>query len=225
MSPVNILDKTQMTKPSLKLITPYSEFKKLTRVHSLGHIHKRTKKNLPKAKSRIKELVKQTLENDTTIQSLMSGNLRMEMGIEDAATVTLLINTIVDSISMKYKSLYVVGQKFSNPLIKLSSITGDELSSNSDFNFTSDNDHPIEWLDWLLNRGDEQIVRGFYYRRANRYELRHGYSRAGGIMREAKSGRWGVPSEHSGTKTNNFLTRIQQRITPQIEQVLTDILT
>lgn len=193
-------------------------------IHSLGHIHNRTKKNLSKAKSRIQELVKTTLENDKTIQSLKGGDLRMIMGIEDASTITLLIDTIVDSITMKYKSLYVVGQKFSNPLISLSSITGDELTSLSDFSFTSENDYSIDWLDWLLNRGDEQIVRGFFYRKANRYELRHGYSRAGGIMREAKSGRWGVPSEHSGTKTNNFLTRIQQRITPQIKDILTEIL-
>lgn len=193
-------------------------------VHSLGEIHRRTKRNLPRAKSAIKQLVKTTLENDMTIQSLMSGNLRLELGIENSSTVTLLIDTIVDSIKMKYKSLYVVGQKFSNPLISLSSISGDELSSMADFTFNSENGFSVDWLSWLILRGDDMIVRSFYFRKANRYEIYKGFSRAGGIMREKRGGRWGVPSEHSGTKTNNFLTRIRDRIQPQIKDILTEIL-
>lgn len=209
---------------SLKLKTPYSDFRKNVLVHSLDQLNARAKNAVPQAQTKIQKIVRLALDQDSTIQSMKSGRLKMELGIPTSSIIDNLSSDLTSSITVKYQSMYVRGTKFSRPFVSLSSITANELLSNPDYEFISENGHSVKWLDWLLNRGDEQIISGYFYRPANRYELRQGFSRAGGIMRPSNSGRWGVPPEFSGSKTDNFLTRIRNRILPDIEKALTDIL-
>jgi hypothetical protein len=58
----------------------------------------------------------------------------------------------------------------------------------------------LEWLRWLLERGNEMIVVGY------EYSPRSGFGRSrGGVMTEGTS--WRIPPSYSGTPDDNFITR------------------
>ncbi|MHA2101335.1 MAG: hypothetical protein ACW99A_21975, partial [Candidatus Kariarchaeaceae archaeon] len=60
----------------------------------------------------------------------------------------------------------------------------------------------LEWLEWLLLRGDERIIKGFH--------IKFGpseFSRSGNaimILKEEDS--WGVPNKHASRGKHNFIT-------------------
>lgn len=58
----------------------------------------------------------------------------------------------------------------------------------------------LEWLRWLLERGNEMIVVGY------EYSPRAGFGRSrGGVMTEGTS--WRIPPAYAGTPDDNFITR------------------
>jgi hypothetical protein len=59
----------------------------------------------------------------------------------------------------------------------------------------------LHWLRWLLERGTEIIVVGYYYTPNDAPDGRSG----GGTM--GKGSAWRVPTQFAGTKENNFITR------------------
>lgn len=59
----------------------------------------------------------------------------------------------------------------------------------------------VNWLEWLLTRGDAIIVVGYHY------DPESGKGRSGGGTME-KGLVWRVPPQFSGTTDNNFITRL-----------------
>jgi hypothetical protein len=67
----------------------------------------------------------------------------------------------------------------------------------------------VPWLEWLLLRGRSFVVPGYTFARGPQYAP---WSRTGdGIMLKIRKNtskqRWQVPSAHSGTESNNWVTR------------------
>jgi hypothetical protein len=67
----------------------------------------------------------------------------------------------------------------------------------------------VPWLEWMLLRGRSFVVPGYTYARGSQYAP---WSRTGdGIMikirKNTSKKRWQVPSAHSGTLHNNWVTR------------------
>ena len=64
--------------------------------------------------------------------------------------------------------------------------------------------HSIPWLEWLLKRGREYVVKQYVFTD----KLESKASRGGGLMIPKKSAAgWRVPEQHAGTIDDNFLTR------------------
>ena len=73
----------------------------------------------------------------------------------------------------------------------------------------------LPWLEWLLKFGNKIIVQ--------KYDVKivPGQGRSGfAVMVEGAGKRWSVPSEHSGTIGNNFVTRALEDIDKDIISVM-----
>ena len=74
---------------------------------------------------------------------------------------------------------------------------------------------PLNWLEWLLVRGDEIVIVGYEYTDAI------GYGRSGGgIMEKGSSFR--VDPKYSGTLEDNFITRALSGRESQIAKIISD---
>ena len=79
--------------------------------------------------------------------------------------------------------------------------------------FISERFHTVYWLQWLLTAGDTAVVQDYHY-----VEGPHPRSRTNlGLM--YKRGSWSVP-QFTGTYENNWLTRIFDKMGPDILEIL-----
>lgn len=74
----------------------------------------------------------------------------------------------------------------------------------------------LYWLEWLLLRGDEEIVIGYDVK------FRPGTGRTGlAIMYDTKGARsWSVPPGYTGTKNDNFVTHVLERMKDDIIKIM-----
>ena len=77
--------------------------------------------------------------------------------------------------------------------------------------------HEIEWLRWLLTKGQEYVVKQYVFTE----KIESKVSRGGGLMipKKAAAG-WRVPKEYSGTMDDNFVTRALDQY---MDSVVTEI--
>lgn len=74
---------------------------------------------------------------------------------------------------------------------------------------TPENGYTLDWLRWLMERGDDMIVK--------EYEINPGRGRAGDfIMKPVTGGLWGVPKEYRGTPGFNFTTRAVEKLNRKV---------
>jgi hypothetical protein len=77
--------------------------------------------------------------------------------------------------------------------------------------------HEIEWLRWLLTKGQEYVVKQYVFTE----KLESKESRGGGLMIPKRSAAgWRVPKEYSGTMDDNFVTKALDQY---MDKVVTDI--
>lgn len=147
------------------------------------------------------------------VQALMSpsspNSLNAMLGItpsEGAAAVRAIINEIVRSIKINISKIdqnlngSVDIQIVDADMDKIANFSvGQKNIGKSFLNFLGSSE-TLNWLHWLLIRGDSPIIIGYQYI-ALAGEGRTG----GGIMRVGGSFR--IPPEYSGIETDNFITR------------------
>ena len=78
----------------------------------------------------------------------------------------------------------------------------------------------IPWLDWLLTKGDQNLISGFEFQPGSNL----GRSRAGRMV-ESPMGNWRISPEFAGTKSDNFITRafdrnIQDKIVNAVKKTI-----
>lgn len=149
--------------------------------------------------------------------SLISGNLRLELGIPDAESkVASLINTWISNIEYEYSKPIISGNKiisvFSANFVK----TDFSDVINSSEAYVIESNYNLPWLKWLLLDGSATIV--------PRHDVVFGpnpNSRTGGaVMRPSDAG-WKVPAEYAGTISDNWITRAIGDASSDIQQLLT----
>ncbi len=178
------------------------------------------------ARDKIVGLVEETIRQSSEIQTLKRGDIRGELGLK-ASMVNSAINDIATSIS---ESTEIVVKKFKKSGTKITggitvniqpaelrnvlSLSSGELSYKSSTYKTS---VELDWLEWLLTKGDSIIVGKF------EFAVEPGRGRSGqGRMKKAVGG-WRVPPSISGTIEDNFITRafddkVKTRINSILEQ-------
>lgn len=160
-------------------------------------------------------------QNTPTYFSLINpgrNNLYHQFGFYQGEAKELVDNFLIEaSKDVKIEFSEIRGgsiRKFFGGGIKIYVLKQDlERALNSGFgSFITEKWFAVDWANWLLLEGNQIIVS--QYKFVNGFEQ---YSRSGsGIMIKAYSGVWRVPSEHSGVKGDNWLTR---SLTQSLKQI------
>lgn len=180
-------------------------------------INKALIKSINKIEPKSRILLRQALRNEPEYYSLINGDLRKEFGIQDTSNVDIAIDNMVNSMNITIDKASLRGSSISGGLIltvipkNLTSIIDD----SSAFVVDADRGYSLPWLEWLLVRGGEIIVRNFEvkYTRSSR-------SRSGEAIMISSGKNWRVPSEFAGTINNNWITRALSRIEDKLVSLL-----
>lgn len=161
--------------------------------------------------------VKQALFAEPEYISLLSGQLRSELGVPDADT---RINRLFDAWSANVNlrksalssragrlsggfSLDIIKSDFSDILSLPESVVIDDISGSS-----------IPWLRWLLLEGNQILVRNYTVQMGNNPRSRTGSA----IMVSSQKINWRVPAQFAGTINNNWVTRAIERLDDSLLQ-------
>lgn len=168
-----------------------------------------------------KSKIKSYLEQSPEIQSLINdnGKLRVELGINNSGgKIDSLIDYIAGSIDIVFEK-FDGGAFESIVSITLNSSRMKDIYSESFASYETEKGVNIEWLKWLLEAGNKDVIFG--------YKIRYGVSvgRTGeAVMIKNKQANWRVPPEFSGTIENNFITRsissLDSDLTDYIETII-----
>jgi hypothetical protein len=153
--------------------------------------------------------IRATPEYDSLVNG---GELQGQLGVVNPGPIAqAIIKAIQDAMAVDVKPVRTAGDSLMGGL-SLSFLRSDfsEAIAVQGTSFISEGGHLIEWLKWLLFRGDERFIRTYQYT----HKIHEGHpSRTGfGIM--VGGGDWGVPAVFAGTVNDNWLTRAFEGITP-----------
>ena len=169
--------------------------------------------------SETKNIIVKSLRSEPEYQSLKSGILRAELGIQNATTVDDIVNKLSETIELIDIPITVSskgGLKGGFKLVAIESETISDLINDSSA-FVNDDirGYKLPWLEWLLLKGGEKIIQN--------HEVEFGsspYSRSGmAIMKESTSS-WRVPPQFAGSKNNNWTTRALSKIDNDIKNII-----
>lgn len=181
--------------------------------------------SLPEINKRVRELVRKAIQASPEYQSLLNGELQGELGIINPLPILeTIINTLVDSVTIQSKPIRSVSTNLRGGFSLSFIVQGhDDILSLPGTSFNSSKGEHIEWLSWLLTRGDDIIIRD-YNVDFNLTPKQRGISRTGKALMVKGRG-WRVPPQYSGTVDNNFITRsfdgVESEITDIIESEIT----
>ena len=166
--------------------------------------------------TKIRELFKSAILSCREVQSLMGGRLQAELGVSDSIE---RIDTIVEMWTNSIQVVPVSVRTYGTDLkggFKLNFIKMDwsDVLNTPDAFYTTDKGRVIPWLEWLLLRGDEEIIKDYdvMFTSGGRTGL--------AIMVKGDKKRWHVPVDFMGTARDNFVTRALEYIQPEIEAVI-----
>lgn len=153
----------------------------------------------------IKTIMTKALQSQPEYQSLISGQLRKEFGIANANNVDIVINNLINTLSVKILPIKTINTGLSGG-ISIEMIPSDNfggaLSDPSASVVDEDKGYSLPWLEWLLLKGTDIIVKN--------YEVKFGpnpNSRSGDAIMVSSTKNWRVPPEFVGTQRNNWTTR------------------
>tara|TARA_B100000809_G_scaffold229965_1_gene243972 strand:+ start:286 stop:948 length:663 start_codon:yes stop_codon:yes gene_type:complete len=190
----------------IELLSKPKEFEKFILSAMNKALSETLKKSLKPIENEFSELVYSAVYNCIEMEQIRSGTLRHELGLStgQANSASEQIaravgkSVFLESQGPKGKragglSVNIQPTNFAN-VLSIPDSTVDYFSKRSKELVT------LEWLDWLLTRGDAIIVGKFHF------EPRAGRGRTGSGRME-KGDSWRVNSQFSGTVSDNFITR------------------
>lgn len=204
-------------KFSIKLI----ESESFIRTQILQAIRDRLNKALSvtaqSIKSDISILIREALQSEPEFSSLLSGQLRKEFGIEDTGNVYIVVDAISNSVQTNVKTVSINNTGVSGGLqIQLVGPGyGGALADSSAQVMDSERGYSLPWLEWLLLKGNQIIIR--------KYEVKLGEnprSRSGDAIMIPSGTSWRVPPEFAGTERDNWVTRALGKIDNKITNLI-----
>ena len=166
-------------------------------------MNKRVKKNQKRVLSIFQSLIPVWVRNSPEIISLLKEaepfSLNAQLGLPPGHASVFtddLVESLIQSIEVKFtrfNSSYKGGVEFNFQPTHFRNLLG---IRSTDFLL---GDTSVNWLQWLLKRGDSIIIVGHHYAP----EVGEGRS-GGGTMK--KGDVWRIPPEFSGVDGNNFIT-------------------
>ena len=168
----------------------------------------------------IKNLLIDSLKQEPEYSSLKSGILRYHFGIPESNSVDEIVAKMADTLTFQNdpikKSNTGLSGGFTLTAIKSDDISG-LLSDPSAIVNDNERGYSLPWLEWLLLRNNEIIVR--------KYDVQIGpspYSRTGEAIMVKSDRSWRVPAEYAGSQNNNWTTRAIERMENSILKLIQD---
>lgn len=163
-------------------------------------------------------IVSEAIMAEPEYSSLLSGQLKFELGIPDAGSkISNLINIWISNMVVDYKSPTLtnssIRSSFSAKLIRTN--FSDVLGTDDAYVNDSLRGYSLPWLEWLLLDGNAIVVPN--------YEVVMGSnprSRTGSAVMKVSSGSWKVPDQFSGTISDNWITRAISNSQDKIQNLL-----
>lgn len=191
-------------KISLNLIETDNQIRQSILSALAPEIDRTIKQSLLSIKNQIILLVKQALIQEPEYSSLVSGQLRYELGIPNPSVADRIVESVANTVSVQQSkvlinSLGVKGGLTIN-ILGYQDIQG--LISTDIASVFDAKGYYLPWLEWLLLKGNNPIIKKF--------EVKLGpnpKSRTGNAIMIKSSSNWSVPSAFAGTTTNNWFTR------------------
>jgi hypothetical protein len=184
--------------------------------HIIGKIVGKLGQKKARLRTDISTLITSSIVTNKTVQELLNSDSRLvhELGFH-AGTSPEKIMTVIDTFSKDVE--IILSPK--NPILSINWLPQDNsfLYSLSQSYIVTEKGFPIPWLSWLLEAGNKFLITKYSYLN-KKLEI----SRSSrGIMIKDLDGFWKVPSQHSGTKNNNFLTRsFNDQFYSQLDQLI-----
>lgn len=163
---------------------------------------------------KIKDIVKKALQTEPEYNSLKSGELRYNFGISDPSSVDIVIDKLVDTIEINTKPIKVTTKGiYGGYTINMinSQDFGGVLNIDAAMVVDEKGGYRLPWLEWLLLRNNEFIVKN--------YEVQLGpnsASRTGNAIMVRSNDSWRVPPTFAGSKESNWTTRALEKIDREI---------
>lgn len=202
---------------SLSLVETDSEIRNAILSAMKEVLDKALVKALNSIEPKIRILIRAALRNEPEYVSLISGELRKEFGIENTNNVDIAIDNIINSINFSINKISVGASGLTGG-IKLTVVPKDLtgiIDNSSAYVVDTERGYSLPWLEWLLLRGGEIIVRNF--------EVRYGpnpRSRSGDAIMVSSKSNWRVPAQFAGTTNNNWITRALSTVEDKIVKTL-----
>jgi hypothetical protein len=202
----------------IKLLDSNSEIYKKILTGLLPQIDKYMNRAVKDIQSNISPIIQSAIRNSPEYESILLGQLKYELGIPNPAiNLEGLINIWTNSIEFSYNRPIISNNKikssFSVNMIRAD--FSDVLSTDFAIVVDTVRGYDLPWLKWLLLDGTKTIVQD--------YEVLFGQnnaSRTGFAIMTPSNRSWKVPSQYSGTISDNWITRAIDDASPQIQDVL-----
>lgn len=165
---------------------------------------------IPKITKDLKELVAEALRQEPEYSSLLSGTLKAEFGIYDSSSVERIVQALSNTLQIEQKPISITGRGlkggFSLTMMKSDDMDG-IIYIDSASVVDNKKGYALPWLEWLLYRNNQPIVRNYAVDYTN-----SSYSRSGLAIMVPDSSNWRVPPEFAGSTRNNWTTRAISRL-------------
>lgn len=165
----------------------------------------------PQMQDTIKDIVLESIRQQDEYMSLKAGPLRNILGIESPSSVDAILQTLEDIVIVVKKPATSGSSIGANITINMVPNGFDNLISSPGASYTSEGGFQVNWLEWLLLRGNDSVVIGYRYSPQDSPFSRTGH----GIMVKNESSIFTVPG--GGTVDNNWITRGIDAALPQIQ--------
>lgn len=181
-------------------------------------INKIIDKSIPIIKNNIVNIIDKSLKEEPEYQSLKSGKLRYEFGIPDDSAIDSIVSKLANTVDINKTPIRITNMGLSGGLnitaIESETFNGLLTDSNA---VVQDNTrgYTLPWLEWLLLKGNEIIVR--------KYDVKYGpnpASRTGNAIMVESNRSWRVPPEFAGNSNNNWTTRAIERSERDILKII-----
>jgi hypothetical protein len=168
--------------------------------------------------ARVGAIAVEAIQASPEYASLLSGELRGQLGAVDAAAVLRRVcENVAAGVRVTSLGVRRQGDGLSGGM-RVALVKGDysEVLGAEGATFTSEGGFEIPWLRWLTLEGDAILVADHHFQAGHAARSRTGL----GIM--VKPGSWRVPPEFSGTAEDNWILRALADVGPAVAEALVD---
>jgi hypothetical protein len=202
-------------KISIKLLDSSSVISAKILGSIISHLQPAFTKTQQALQQILPKIVKEALILEPEYASLLSGQLRSELGVPDAdSKIEQIFSAWSNNLVVQNRPLSIKGSGlsggFSINIIK--SDFSDILSLPAAVVVDSTSGSIIPWLQWLLIEGNQILIRDYKLRMGPNSRSRTGNA----IMVSSTKDNWRVPPQFAGTINNNWVTRAIDRLDDSI---------